>query len=452
MGMIGTGTGTDPAYFTKAVTQLGEQRPVVTTNAIFNVRGVKILEKGVPINPGLYERLMAHKLTVPLEHSVTSAPTVNGKFLRAHAEQAMHEVPFFARIGAEAKVRSLMLESLERMALPEPMAFQLLLACEVRPELFRRSIHAALFAAWMTQATRVSRVDIGVAAAAGLLHDIGMLHLDPTLLTPREVIGDDQRRQLYAHSLVSKVLIERHHEYPSALIRAVTEHHEFLDGSGYPCNLSGQGISSLGRILSLGNLVTAMLAPEHQVYELHLSLKLRMNRHRYDATLVERVQDALKPPREWQEVSLASIVDSVSRLQAIDASVSDWPAELALHPDLSPNRREGVSAVAAQAAQLRRTMANVGVAPQQLNQLGCDELDHSLQFELTLMAQEAAWQLRYLSRQIKQRWCLAADVRYPPVLQKWLDRADGLVTNMHRSRPSGLSDAHRSVGIPENAF
>lgn len=39
--------GTDPAYFTKAVTQLGENRPVATTGAIFNDRGVKILGRGV---------------------------------------------------------------------------------------------------------------------------------------------------------------------------------------------------------------------------------------------------------------------------------------------------------------------------------------------------------------------------------------------------------------------
>jgi hypothetical protein len=36
-----TGIATDPKHFTKAVTELGEKRPVVTTQAIFNDRGAR---------------------------------------------------------------------------------------------------------------------------------------------------------------------------------------------------------------------------------------------------------------------------------------------------------------------------------------------------------------------------------------------------------------------------
>ncbi|WP_296445170.1 hypothetical protein [Rhodoferax sp. UBA5149] len=174
-----TDIATDPQHFTKAVTELGEKRPVVTTQAIFNDRGVKILEKGVAINAGLYERLMAHKLTVPIEHSVASTPTVTGQMLRAQAEQAMRDVPFFTRISADVRTHSMLLDALEKMPLPDPMAFQLTLACEVRPELFHHSIYTALFASWMTLVHSASRFDIGMAAAAGLLHDIGKLHLEP---------------------------------------------------------------------------------------------------------------------------------------------------------------------------------------------------------------------------------------------------------------------------------
>ena len=36
-----TDIATDPKHFTKAVTELGEKRPVVTTQAIFNDRGAR---------------------------------------------------------------------------------------------------------------------------------------------------------------------------------------------------------------------------------------------------------------------------------------------------------------------------------------------------------------------------------------------------------------------------
>lgn len=425
-----TATDVNPDYFTKAVTELGEKRPVVTTEAIFNDRGVKILEKGVAVNASLYDRLNAHKLPVPIEQSVSSSPLINGPVLRAHAEQAMAEVPFFERIGADAKHRSLLLDSLEKLTLPEPMAFQLLLANEVRPALFRHSVQMALFAGWMSLTPVVSRYDVGMAAAAGLLHDIGMLHLDPLLLNPEDAITREQRRQLYSHPLVSTVLMERHHEYPRELLRAVKEHHEFLDGSGYPRHLQGDAIGPLGRILSLGELVTSMLESGRDAPEMRLWVQLRMNKHRYDAGLVARVQQHLRPQNELTGEGLVLLEDPVGRLQAINATVSDWPAAALQGLPLSDARREGMAAVLVQASQLRRTLATVGVADLQLAQLGGETLDDALRLELSLLAQEALWQLRTLTRQTKRRWRLGDEPGYPAPLQAWLDRADTLVDKL----------------------
>jgi len=435
-----TDIATDPKHFTKAVTELGEKRPVVTTQAIFNDRGVKIIEKGVQVNAGLYERLMAHKLTVPIEQSVASTPTVTGQFLRAQAEQVMRDVPFFERIGSNTKTRSLLLDALTKLPLPSPIAFQLTLACEVRPVLFRHSIFMALFAAWMTQGLMVSRFDVSVASAAGLLHDIGMLHLDPVLLVPQSVIGNNQTRQLYSHPLVSEVLIERHHEYPRELLQAIKVHHEFLDGSGYPGSLAGDAISPLGRILSLGELVTSMLASDAQASELRLSVLLRMNEHRYDAALTGRVMQNIELQTELQSKGLGLMDDPVSRLLEIDATLSDWPTEMAQRTDLSAPRQASLAAVAEQSAQLRRTLAAVGVAPQQLAQLGGDALDAFLQLELTLLAQEATWQLRSLARQTRRRRHSEPDARYPDDLQAWLDRVDTLVASINSIAPPQLHD------------
>ena len=425
-----TATDVNPDYFTKAVTELGEKRPVVTTEAIFNDRGVKILEKGVAVNASLYDRLIAHKLPVPIEQSVSSSPLINGPVLRAHAEQAMAEVPFFERIGADAKHRSLLLDSMEKLTLPEPMAFQLLLANEVRPALFRHSVQMALFAGWMSLTPVVSRYDVGMAAAAGLLHDIGMLHLDPLLLNPEDAITREQRRQLYSHPLVSTVLMERHHEYPRELLRAVKEHHEFLDGSGYPRNLQGDAIGPLGRILSLGELVTSMLESGRDAPEMRLWVQLRMNKHRYDAALVARVQQHLRPQNELTGEGLVLLDDPVGRLQEINATVSDWPAAALQGLPLSDARREGMAAVLVQASQLQRTLATVGVADLQLAQLGGETLDDALRLELSLLAQEALWQLRTLTRQTKRRWRLGDEPGYPAPLQAWLDRADTLVDKL----------------------
>lgn len=418
---------TDSQYFTRTVTELGEARPVLASRAIFNVQGTKIIDKGARINLGLYERLMQHQLSEPLEDSVTSAPAVTGAVLRSGAEEILDSSPFFTRMAGEPKARSTLLDAVAKVPLPDPMAFQLTLAREVRPALYQQALCAALTAAWLAQVPLGSRFDLSMAAAAGLLHDIGMLHVDPSLLQPGGHLSREQRRQLYSHPLVSQALMERHHEYPKEVVRAVLEHHEYLDGSGYPRNLAGAALSGLGRILSLTEVITAMFAPGRRAPELRLSVILRMNWHRYDETLVLKVMQLIKPECDAQGGGVVLLPDPVGRLREIDRLITGWPADLQRSAGLGANRREGLERLAGQVAQLCRTLATVGVTPDQLAHLGSEPLDSLLQQELTLIAAEAAWQLRALARQTRRRWRLVQDEQYPEALLQWLEQVDALV-------------------------
>ncbi|NDP37600.1 MAG: hypothetical protein GZ093_02435 [Rhodoferax sp.] len=163
-----------------------------------------------------------------------------------------------------------------------------------------------------------------------------------------------------------------------------------------------------------------------------------MNKHRYDEALVESVMQNLEPQTEPQSKGVAVMADPVGRLLEIDATLSDWPIDMTQWTVLSAPRQASLAAAAEQSAQLRRTLANVGVAPQQLAQLGGDALDEFLQLELTPLAQEAAWQLRTLARQAKRRWHVEPDGTYPDNLQAWLDRVDALAANINSMTPAQL--------------
>jgi HD-GYP domain-containing protein (c-di-GMP phosphodiesterase class II) len=420
---------THPSHITRVIAELGEKQAVVTTRAIFNKRGVKVVEKGVSVTAHLYDRLMAHTLDRPLEDSVSSQHTVTSQSLRASAETALEEVALFRRICTDGKMRHLLLDAIGSVPLPQAMAFQLTLASEVRPGLFRHLVRTSLFATWMAHDASASRFDLTVAAAAGLLHDIGMLHLDPILLAPQGALNTEQRRQLYVHPKVSSALIERHHEYPRVILRAVMEHHEFLDGSGYPQHLSQQAISPLARILSLGELFAAMNSPERNASEHRLWVLLRMNQHRYDPRLVERLLNALEPARSSAGEPVLRLPNPVGFLRDICLTLADWPAHLPASATISDALLDGFSAVNAQAEQLQRTLANVGATAVQLDQLGHEELDEQLRGELTLFAQEAAWQLRSLARHARRRWWQSAESGYPQALANWLQKVDDIVAN-----------------------
>lgn len=416
----------DSRHFTKTVAHLGESRPVIAARAIFNARGIKIIEQGVAISLGLYERLMQHELLAPLEDSVATANTVNGQALRSTAEEAIRDTPFFLRMSEDLKVRSVLLEAIEKIPLPDPIAFQLTLARELHPEVYLHSVQMALMAGWLALEPMGTRFDIGMAAAAGLLHDLGMLHVEPLLLEPSQLLDTQQQRHLYAHPLVSKALIERHHVYSREVVRAVHEHHEFLDGSGYPNQLAGSSISNLGRILSLANVVTAMFDPRREAGEMRASLILRMNAHRFDPTAAAKVLRLLKPEHDRLSTGMMLWPKSAGRLYQINALITTLTAELARLSRLTGLRRQIVSQLSMQLSQLNHALVSAGADPAQLEQLDSNSEDERLKQDLSLLAVEATWQLRALTRQTKRQWPLALDEAYPAELEHWLDQVDAL--------------------------
>ena len=63
-----------------------------------------------------------------------------------------------------------------------PVALHLTLARETRPALFDHSVLMALLCAHLVRESGGAQDDVREAAGAGLLHDLGMLHIEPGLL------------------------------------------------------------------------------------------------------------------------------------------------------------------------------------------------------------------------------------------------------------------------------
>jgi hypothetical protein len=417
-----TGADTDPAHFARAVTALGDRRPVVARSAILNARGVKIIEKGTAIDTRLIERLMQHQLKQPLSEDVESEPSVSGTVLRQAAQALCAEHPLFVAMVADTRLRDVLFDELLLVPLPAPVAFQLTLLREMRPDAWLHALYSMVTAGWLAVRRGGTRYDVRILAAAGLVHDLGMLHLDPVLMQPELQLSPEQRRQLYSHPLVSVKLLERHHDYPRELLRAVLEHHETLAGTGYPRQIGAAAVSPWGRILAVTELTTAMFAPERS-YPVHrLALALRLNRHRYDVALSQEVEVLLLGLKE--EPPIQSSHDPVLALAEIEALLMRWPQT---SPDALPRERDAtLEALHESARQVLRSLADAGATSVQLAMVSAAAIDEPWRAELGLVVREMAWQLRALSRQIRHRWRVAGDEARPGWLQQFLDDADSL--------------------------
>ena len=415
----------DPRHFTRAVTELGQTRLVVVQSPIFNVQGMKILDKGVAVDASLYERLTQHQLSQPLADSLGSEPAITGPVLRDAMSALGRNEAFFSAMLEDPRLGAHFLTELELLPLPPAIAFQLTLMHETQGEQWMHALRSAVTAAWLGATQGATRYDLRMLAATGLLHDLGMLHLDPVLLKPELALRREQRRQLYSHPVISATLLERHHEYPREMLRAVLEHHEAMDGSGYPRNLNGAQISLWGRVLALTEVVTAMFAPDRPNPGLRISLVLRMNRHRFDAALVQEISRLL--PAIGTQAAPPMSEEPAQVLQTVAGLLARWPTAAPDDAALPKPRATAVLRVGDLCGQLQRMLNGAGASPAQLAQLGdAVSVDATLRAELGPVAHEAVWQLRHIARQASRQWQLGPDEAFPDGLQRWLEEADVL--------------------------
>ena len=142
---------------------------------------------------------------------------------------------------------------------------------------------------WMESAVGdFRRRDMDRATLALFLHDIGMVKIPQFITAKAGPLKGEERDKVLMHPLVGYKLMQRIELAFDELARAVLEHHERLDGSGYPQHSKGEQISRLGRIVALADSFAAMITkrPYAPAMELADAAKeLAADRNRYDARL-----------------------------------------------------------------------------------------------------------------------------------------------------------------------
>jgi diguanylate cyclase (GGDEF)-like protein/putative nucleotidyltransferase with HDIG domain len=120
-------------------------------------------------------------------------------------------------------------------------------------------LHSSRVAALAVEVARVLKLDparLGDLRVAAQLHDVGKVVVPGPVLEKPGPLDDDELELVRAHPVVGAELV-RASGFPVAAW-FVLEHHERVDGAGYPAGLAGQEITLEARILHAVDAFTAM--------------------------------------------------------------------------------------------------------------------------------------------------------------------------------------------------
>jgi putative nucleotidyltransferase with HDIG domain len=129
-----------------------------------------------------------------------------------------------------------------------------------------------------------------VVRVAGMLHDVGKMLIPGELLNKPGRLTDTEFETVKSHSRAGSEMLKEM-KVPSPIVDIVAQHHERMDGSGYPSGLKGDQSALEARILAVADVVEAMTSdqPYRPAFSLDKALEEITSRKGklYDSSVVD---------------------------------------------------------------------------------------------------------------------------------------------------------------------
>lgn len=123
---------------------------------------------------------------------------------------------------------------------------------------FAHSANVCFYSVLLAKNLGVSGDDLAQIATGALLHDLGKLDIAPHLLVKDNHLSEAETREMHKHPTLGFRRLCHQDELSAAQLMMVYQHHERLDGGGYPVGLKRDEIHTWAKLCSVVDVFDAL--------------------------------------------------------------------------------------------------------------------------------------------------------------------------------------------------
>ena len=124
---------------------------------------------------------------------------------------------------------------------------------------FKHSVDVATISMILAKQQGMSKQQIYEIGITGLLHDVGKTRVPNEILNKPGRLTDEEFAVMKQHSVFGYHIIKERNEYNDAILLGVLEHHEKMNGKGYPLGMADKQIGPYARILAVADIYDALV-------------------------------------------------------------------------------------------------------------------------------------------------------------------------------------------------
>lgn len=195
----------------------------------------------------------------PHEEKKDSDLSKNSTILYTSTLQLMKQL-FDEKITEESiKLTKEIAEELLLQTLSDQKAFSYMLkVLSYDYNIYTHSTNVCLYSIILGRRLGLSDERLQTLAEGSLLHNIGKLKIDKKIINKGGKLTLKELHIIRLHPVYGKSILEKNGERDEDLLDIVSQHHEKLNGTGYPYQLDGRKINYLAQIVTVADIFDAL--------------------------------------------------------------------------------------------------------------------------------------------------------------------------------------------------
>lgn len=121
-------------------------------------------------------------------------------------------------------------------------------------------IDTAIMSIFLGTALNLDKHSLRELGIASLLHDIGKIKIPNDIINKKTPLTNEEFDEIKKHTIYGKEILSNYSIISENILKGIAEHHERVDGKGYPYGLCENEISYIAKIVSLCDVFTAVSA------------------------------------------------------------------------------------------------------------------------------------------------------------------------------------------------